>query len=74
MLWTVIVVLLVLWLLGLLASVSGGLIHVLLVVAAVILVVQLLSGRHAPSRTNIPRAAGAARKRTPSLSPGTASS
>lgn len=45
MLWTLIVILVALWLLGLLASVGGGLIHILLVVAAVVLVAQLLSGR-----------------------------
>ncbi len=45
MLWTILVILLVLWLLGFLTSVGGGLIHLLLVVAAIVLVVQLLSGR-----------------------------
>lgn len=45
MLWTILVILLVLWLVGLLANVGGGLIHLLLVVAAVVLVLNLLSGR-----------------------------
>lgn len=45
MLWTLIVILLVLWLLGLVTGIAGGLIHLLLVVAAVVLVLQLLSGR-----------------------------
>ena len=45
MLWTVFVVLVVLWLLGLLGSVGGNLIHMLLVVAAVVLIFNLLSGR-----------------------------
>jgi hypothetical protein len=46
MLWAIVVVLLALWLLGLLASVTvGGLIHVLLVIAVIVVVVQLLSGR-----------------------------
>jgi Family of unknown function (DUF5670) len=45
MLWTILVVLLVLWLLGLLTSVGGALIHLLLVVALVVLVLQLISGR-----------------------------
>ena len=45
MLWTILVIVLVLWLLGLIGSVGGGLIHLLLLVAGVILVVQLLSGR-----------------------------
>ena len=47
MLWTILVIVLVLWLLGLIGSVGGGLIHLLLLVAGVILVVQLLSGRRA---------------------------
>jgi len=45
MLWTIFVVLLVLWLLGFSLHVAGGLIHLLLVVALVVLVVNLLSGR-----------------------------
>jgi hypothetical protein len=49
MLYTLIVVLLVLWLLGLVTSYTlGGLIHVLLVIAVVILVLQLVSGRRGP--------------------------
>ncbi len=47
MLWTVFVVLLVLWLLGFSMHVAGGLIHILLVVALVVLVINLLSGRRA---------------------------
>ena len=45
MLWTIFVVLLVLWLLGFSLHVAGGLIHILLVVALVVLVINLLSGR-----------------------------
>lgn len=46
MLWTVLVVLLVLWLLGMVSSYTlGGLIHILLVVAVVLLIVRLMSGR-----------------------------
>jgi len=46
MLWTIFVILLVLWLLGLVTSYTmGGFIHVLLVVAVVILVIQLIQGR-----------------------------
>lgn len=44
MLWTVIAILLILWLLGLLVNV-GGLIHALLVIAAIVLIVQLVMGR-----------------------------
>lgn len=45
MLWTIIFVLLVLWLLGFALDVAGGLIHVLLVVALVIIVMRLFTGR-----------------------------
>ena len=46
MLWTIAVVLLVLWLLGLASSYTiGGLIHLLLVVAIVVVVIQFLQGR-----------------------------
>lgn len=46
MLWTIFVILLVLWLLGLVTSYTmGGFIHVLLVVAVVILIFRLVSGR-----------------------------
>lgn len=46
MLWTIMAVLLVLWLLGVVAlPTAGALIHILLVVALVVLVLQLLSGR-----------------------------
>jgi hypothetical protein len=47
MLWTVFVLLLILWLLGFSFHVAGGLIHLLLVVALVVLVVNLLTGRGA---------------------------
>jgi len=46
MLYTVAVVLLVLWLLGLVTSfTAGGLLHILLVVAVIVAVLQLISGR-----------------------------
>lgn len=45
MLWTIMVVLLILWLLGFSLHIAGGLIHLLLVVALVMLVINLLSGR-----------------------------
>ncbi len=47
MLWTILVVLLVLWLLGFGFGVAGNLIHLLLVVALVVLVINLLTGRRA---------------------------
>lgn len=46
MLWTIFVILLVLWLLGLVSSYTlGGYIHILLIVALIVLVFNLLSGR-----------------------------
>jgi hypothetical protein len=45
MLWTILVILVVLWALGLLASVGGAAIHLLLVLALIVLVAQFLSGR-----------------------------
>lgn len=45
MLWTIVVVLLILWLLGFSLHVAGGLIHLLLVVALIMVVVNLISGR-----------------------------
>jgi hypothetical protein len=48
MLYTLVVILLVLWLLGaFVVPVGGGLIHILLVVAVIVLVFQLISGRRA---------------------------
>ena len=48
MLWTIFVILLVLWLLGVVTSYTlGGFIHVLLVVAVVLAIMQLLQGRRA---------------------------
>lgn len=45
MLWTILGVILLLWLIGLIADVAGGLVHLLLVIALVVLIVQLLTGR-----------------------------
>ena len=45
MLWTILVILLVLWLIGFLGHVGGGMIHLLLVIAAIVLVINLVSGR-----------------------------
>lgn len=47
MLWTIFVILLVLWILGFSFHVAGSLIHVLLVIAVVVLVINLISGRRA---------------------------
>jgi hypothetical protein len=46
MLWTLFVILLVLWMLGLVTSYTlGGFIHILLVLAVVVLVINLIQGR-----------------------------
>lgn len=46
MLWTIFVILLVLWLLGLVTGMAfGGFIHVLLVIAIIVAVIQIFSGR-----------------------------
>ena len=49
MLWTIAVILVVLWLLGLVSSYTlGGFIHILLVLAIVIVVINLVQGRRGP--------------------------
>jgi hypothetical protein len=45
MLWTIVVILLVLWLLGLTMEIASGLIHILLVVALIVVALRLFSGR-----------------------------
>ncbi len=48
MLWTIFVILIVLWLLGLVTSYTlGGFIHILLVIAIVVALIQIISGRRA---------------------------
>jgi len=48
MLWTIVVVLIVLWLLGLVTSYTmGGLIHILLVIAIIMILVNIIRGRRA---------------------------
>jgi hypothetical protein len=42
MLWTIIIILLVLWLLGFGFKIGGGLIHILLVIALIILIIRLI--------------------------------
>jgi hypothetical protein len=46
MLWTIVVVLLVLWLLGFAMNVVGGVIHVLLVIAVIVILINLIQGRN----------------------------
>ena len=45
MLWTIIVILVILWILGLIGHIAGGLIHLLLVIALVLVIYNLLTGR-----------------------------
>ncbi len=45
MLWTIVLILLVLWLLGFSLQIAGGIIHILLVVAVIVGLVQLFRGR-----------------------------
>jgi Family of unknown function (DUF5670) len=45
MLWTLVVLLLLFWLVGLMVDIAGGLIHILLVVALVVVVYRLMTGR-----------------------------
>jgi hypothetical protein len=47
MLWTIVVILLVLWLLGFSLHIAGGLIHLLLVVAVVVVIIRLVTGNRA---------------------------
>jgi hypothetical protein len=48
MLWTIVIILLALWLLGLATSYTlGGVLHVLLVIAVVVIVINLIQGRRA---------------------------
>ena len=54
MLWTILVILVVMWALGLGFGVAGSLIHILLVVALVVLVINLLQGRRVGSSIRSP--------------------
>jgi hypothetical protein len=45
MLWTLLVILVVLWLLGFATNLVGGLIHILLILAVIVLIYQLIAGR-----------------------------
>jgi hypothetical protein len=47
MLWTIFAILLILWLLGWGFHIGGGLIHLLLVVAVIVLIINLVTGRRA---------------------------
>jgi hypothetical protein len=46
MLWTIVAILIILWILGLITKVAlGGFLHILLVIAIILIIVQLVSGR-----------------------------
>ncbi|MEW9677601.1 lmo0937 family membrane protein [Lentibacillus sp. L22] len=44
MLWTIFIILIVLWLLGLIFKVAGGLVHILLIIAIIVLIIRLVTG------------------------------
>lgn len=50
MLWTIVVILAILWLLGFLTATGGGFVHILLVIALIVVIVQLLQGRRLSNR------------------------
>ena len=45
MLWTILIILVVMWVIGFAVDVAGGLIHLLLVIAAIVLAIKLVTGR-----------------------------
>lgn len=47
MLWTIAIILLILWLLGFSFHIAGGLIHVILVIAVIVVIIRLVTGRAA---------------------------
>lgn len=47
LLWTIIVILFILWLIGFLVHVGGGLIHIILVIVIILIIINLLTGRGA---------------------------
>jgi hypothetical protein len=47
MLWTIVVILVILWLLGFAFEVAGGLIHLLLVIAVIVVLINVITGRRA---------------------------
>ncbi|MDQ6781505.1 MAG: lmo0937 family membrane protein [Candidatus Eremiobacteraeota bacterium] len=47
LLWTIIVILVIFWVIGLVAHIGGGLIHLVIVVAVILFIINLLTGRKA---------------------------
>ena len=56
MLWTIAVILLILWLLGFSFHVAGGLIHIILVIAVIVIIIRLVTGRAVVGSTIFRRA------------------
>lgn len=48
MLWSILVLLVILWILGFSFKIGGGLVHILLVIALIVLIVRLVTGGRAP--------------------------
>jgi len=48
MLWTIVIILVVLWLLGSLVHIGGSLINLLLVIAVIVVIINLIQGRRGP--------------------------
>lgn len=48
MLWTILLILLILWAIGFAFDVAGGLVHLLLVIALIVLIYRLVTGRKVP--------------------------
>ena len=48
MLWTIVIILVVLWLLGYLVHIGGSLINLLLVIAVIVVIINLIQGRRGP--------------------------
>lgn len=48
MLWTILVILLILWVLGFSFKIAGGFVHILLVIALIVLIIRLVFGNRAP--------------------------
>ncbi|WP_173918598.1 lmo0937 family membrane protein [Halobacillus sp. Marseille-Q1614] len=48
MLWTIVAIILVIWLLGLVLDIAGGFINLLLIVAAIVIIMKVVRGRNKP--------------------------
>ncbi|WP_157724812.1 lmo0937 family membrane protein [Virgibacillus phasianinus] len=48
MLWTILIILLILWALGFVFHIAGGLIHIILIIAVIVLIIRLITGKKVP--------------------------